>query len=114
MILYCDNKFAINIAHNLAHHYQTKYVEVDRYFIKEKLDGGQVCMPYICTTNQLANVLTKGLPSLAFQWMTDKLGMQNIFAPTLGGVLEELQLGCWPCNIVSIYKCCIVVQYYRS
>ena len=78
----------------------------------KKLDSGQVWTPYICTTNQLANVLTKGLSSLAFQQMIDKLGMENTFAPTWGGALEELRLGCWPCNTISTVKYCIVVQYY--
>ena len=35
MQLYCDNKAAINIAHNHVHHDKTKHVEVDRHFIKK-------------------------------------------------------------------------------
>ena len=34
--LYCDNKAAINIAHNPVQHDRTKHVEVDRHFIKKK------------------------------------------------------------------------------
>ena len=41
--------------------------------------------------------------------MIEKLGMQNIFAPTWGGVLEELGLGCLSCNIDSKRKYCMVV-----
>ncbi|BBH04450.1 BURP domain-containing protein [Prunus dulcis] len=36
MELHCDNKSAIDIAHNPVQHDQTKHVEVDRHFIKEK------------------------------------------------------------------------------
>ena len=36
--LYCDNKAACDIAHNPIQHDHTKHVEVDRFFIKEKLD----------------------------------------------------------------------------
>lgn len=32
-----DNKVPISIAHNLVQHDRTKYIEVDRHFIKEKL-----------------------------------------------------------------------------
>ena len=38
MGLVCDNKSAINIAHNPVQHDRTKHVEIDRHFIKEKLD----------------------------------------------------------------------------
>ena len=37
MRLYCDNKAAINIAHNLVQHDRAKHVEIDRHFIKERL-----------------------------------------------------------------------------
>ena len=42
MRLYCDNKSAISIAHNPVQHDKTKHVEVDKYFIKEKLDKGMI------------------------------------------------------------------------
>ena len=37
--LFCDDKIAIDISHNPIQHDRTKHVEVDRHFIKEKLDG---------------------------------------------------------------------------
>ena len=38
MKVYCDNKDAIAISHNPVHHDQTKHVEMDRQFIKEKIE----------------------------------------------------------------------------
>jgi len=38
MRLYCDNKSAIGIAHNSVQHDRTKHVEVDKHFIKEKIE----------------------------------------------------------------------------
>ena len=40
MKLYCENKTAISIAHNLVQHDRTKHVKIDRHFIKEKLIEG--------------------------------------------------------------------------
>ena len=82
MKLYCDNKSAINIAHNPVQHDRTKHVEVDRHFIKEKLDSGTICIPFVSTGNQLADVLTKGLSGSTLQSIIGKLGMSNIHSPT--------------------------------
>ncbi|KAI3455099.1 hypothetical protein Pfo_011762 [Paulownia fortunei] len=81
MRLYCDNKSAINIAHNPVQHDRTKHIEIDRHFIKEKLESGLICIPYMPTHYQLADVLTKGLSSTAFQTKVSKLGMENIYSP---------------------------------
>ena len=39
-------------------------------------------MPYIPTTEQVANVLTKGIPTKQFDRLIDKLAMEDIFKPT--------------------------------
>ena len=78
MRLYYDNKSAINIAHNLVQHHITKHVEVDWHLIKEKLDSGLTCTPYVSTGSQLVDVLTKGLANVRSQEIIIKLGMNNI------------------------------------
>jgi len=78
MRLYCDNKSAISIAHNPVQHDRIKHVEVDRHFIKEKLDSGLICTPYISSCEQLADILTKGLPTAVHQKLTSKLRMDDI------------------------------------
>ena len=60
MRLYCDNKSAINIAHNPVLHDRTKDIEIDKHFIKEKLDSGLICTPYVSTHGQLADILYQG------------------------------------------------------
>jgi len=77
MKLYCDNKSAISIAHNPVQHDGTKHIEVDRHFIKEKLDSGLICTPYVSTQSQLADILTKGLNAINFERIISKLGMEN-------------------------------------
>ena len=82
MRLYCDNKSAISISHNLVQHDRTKHIEVDRHFIKEKLDSGLICTPFVSTGDQLADVLTKCLSNKVFQSIRSKLGMDNIHSPS--------------------------------
>ena len=77
------------MAHNLVQHGQTKHIEIDRHFIKAKLDSGLICTPCVCINCQLADILTKGLSSTTFQVSASRLGMKNIYSPALRESVEE-------------------------
>jgi ATP sulfurylase len=79
---YCDNKAAIDIANNQVHHDRTKHIEIDHHFIKEKLDGGVICLHYVKSASQVADVLTKGLPVKIFSAFCSKMGLYDVFAPS--------------------------------
>ena len=61
MMLYCDNKATISIAHNQILKDRTKHMEVVRHFIKKKIDNRIICMTYILTQEQMDDVFTKEL-----------------------------------------------------
>ncbi|CAJ2645380.1 unnamed protein product [Trifolium pratense] len=56
--LYSNSKAAISIAHNPVQHDITKHIEIDRHFIKEKLDAGIICLPFVTSSQQTADILT--------------------------------------------------------
>ena len=80
MKLYCDKKSAINIAHNPIQHDRTKHIEIDRHFIKEKLEEGVVYISYVPSEHQLADILNKWLNSSMFQDLVFKLGMEDTYS----------------------------------
>ena len=64
--LNCDNQSAIYIAKNPAYHDRTKHIAIDCHFTREKVLEGLLQLSYLPTTHQLANILTKILPSYKF------------------------------------------------
>ena len=82
MKLYYDNKSTISITHNPMLHDRTKHIEIDKHFIKETLNNGLICTPYVPPGHQLAYVLTKGLCSIVFYKNINKLGMKDLYSPT--------------------------------
>lgn len=82
MRLFCVNKAAIEIAQYLVQHDRKKHVEVDRHFIKEKLDAKIVQFPYLKSEEQLGDILTKAVSSKVFRSSLDMLGIEDIYAPT--------------------------------
>ncbi|XP_043710088.1 uncharacterized protein LOC122658985 [Telopea speciosissima] len=63
MMLYCDSKLAISIAHNPIQHDKTKHMEIDCHLIKEKLEQGVIYIPFVKSSDLLVDVFTKRLSS---------------------------------------------------
>ena len=63
MKLFCDNKAAYDIAHNLVQHDHMKHVEIDRHFIKKKLKAKIINFSFVKSKDQLADVLIKAVSS---------------------------------------------------
>ncbi|RDY11211.1 Copia protein, partial [Mucuna pruriens] len=80
--LFCDNNSTISISHNPVQHNRTKYIEINRHFIKKKLNNGLVVTAHVSIGLHVADVFTKGLPIVRFQELNGKLGMINIHLPT--------------------------------
>ena len=59
--LFVNNQSAIAIAWNPEFHDQTKHIEVQYHFLQKVVDSGKVHLKYLPTSEQITDVLTKGL-----------------------------------------------------
>jgi len=80
MLLHCDA--AINIANNPVKFDRMKHMDIDRFFIEEKMDSGALKLEYVKSRIQLADCLTKGLGPKDIELVCNKIGMLNIFSPS--------------------------------
>ena len=59
--VFCDNTSAINLSKNLVQHLKSKHIEIRYHFIRNLVEERVVCLEFIHTDNQKANIFTKPL-----------------------------------------------------
>ena len=78
VVLYLDNKSAIDLAKNPVFHGRSKHIDIRYHFIRECVKKGEIIVIHIGTDMQKADVLTKALSVIKFEKMCKLLGMKDL------------------------------------
>lgn len=78
VVLYIDNKSAIDLAKNPVFHGRSKHIDIRYHFIRECVERGEIVIKHIRTDDQRADVLTKAMATVKFERMRALLGIRNL------------------------------------
>jgi hypothetical protein len=60
---------------NPVFHEKSKHIGIKYHFIHDVVENGVVKLHYVATNEQVADVLTKPLSKVKFEYFKDKLGL---------------------------------------
>ena len=75
--LYYDSQSAIHLAKNSAFHSKTKHIQFRYHFIRSTLEDGQLKLEKIHTSQNPADMLTKGVTREKLSSCTVSVGLQD-------------------------------------
>lgn len=75
MVLYCDNKGAIQVATNNKYSSRTKHVDIKAKFIKQKIDNNEISLKYLSTKEMVADVFTKAVTPQKLEYFKGVFGI---------------------------------------
>ena len=78
MCFFCDNTSAINLSKNSVQHSKSKHIEIRYHFIRDLVEDKVVCLEFIHTNNQKADIFTKPLDGPRFESLCKTIGVGTI------------------------------------
>ena len=76
--VFCDNTSAINLYKNPVQHSKSKHIEIRYRFIRDLVEDKVVCLEFIHTDNQKADIFTNPLDGPRFESFRKTIGVGTI------------------------------------
>ena len=76
--IFCDNQSCVKLSENLVFHDRSKHIEIKYHYIRDIVQRGAVKLLYVATDEQIADVLTKPLARVKFEYFRERLGVLQI------------------------------------
>ena len=61
ILIFYDNRSAINLAKNPCQHKRTMHIDVRHHFLRDNVEKGLISMNFCATDKQIADIFTKAL-----------------------------------------------------
>ena len=78
--IHCDNQSCVKLSENPVFHDRSKHIEIKYHYIRDMVQRGAMKLLYVATEEQIADVLTKPLARLKFEYFRERLGVLQIEA----------------------------------
>lgn len=78
VVIYIDNKSAIDLAKNPVFHGRSKHIGIHYHFIRECVEKGEIVVQHVRSEEQRADILTKALSPDKFKKLRELLGVKKL------------------------------------
>ena len=82
--IYCNNQSCVNLSENPVFHDNSKHIDIKYHYIRDMVQRGVVKIQYVAMDEQIADVLTKPLAKVKFEYFREKLGVLQIEVTSKG------------------------------
>ena len=89
--VWCDNLSTVLLSANPILHARTKQIELDLYFVREKVIQKLIDVRHVPSSDQTADLFTKAIPSSRFSLLKSKLRVLDLNTLSLRGDVRILK-----------------------
>ena len=74
----------MKLSENPMFHEKSNHIEIKYHYIRDMVQGGALKLQYVAMDEQIADVLTKQLSRVKFEYFRENLGVLQIKLPSKG------------------------------